>query len=62
MPTINDLELTERLMNVIQLAHQAQNLMRNGKILEAGSKIADAEDEARKAGYRVNDLIAWRKP
>jgi hypothetical protein len=61
MPTINDLELTERLMNIIQFAHQAQSLVRNGKIFEASDKIASAEDEARKAGYRVNDLIAWRK-
>lgn len=57
--TINDLELTERLIKIIETAHKAQKSLRNGTL--PGNELADIEDQARKAGYRVNDLIAWRK-
>lgn len=57
---MNDLQITEWLLEVKAAHRLACDHIREGRLNSALSEVARIEDAARKAGWRLNDLLRPR--
>lgn len=58
---VNDLELTERILEAKAAHSLACGYMRTGELSNMLTELARVEDAARKAGWRVMDLLAEKR-